>query len=198
MPFYPCWYGRKAAEWLINMSEPINNPTPVPETAAPAVPSAAAPAAPSEKTYTQAEMDSILSKKLARAMKGMPGDEELTAFRSWKARQQTEQERWEAQTRELNESKTALAAAQAELEQSRREKFLLGKGVGADDVEFYAFKIGKLVTDTTDFEAAAAQYIKDHPPAGTMRVDFTAPLGIGRPVPSTNETMNSLIRGIRK
>lgn len=164
-------------------------PTPAP---------APAPVAPPEKTFTQAELDQIVGKRIAKALKGMPGEEELTAFRAWKESQQTEREKQEERDKELVESKTALSAAQAELEQYRREKFLLGKGVPAEDVDYYAFKIGKLVTDNTDFEKAAEQFLKDTPPAGTVRVDLSAPLGGGRPEPNENEMMNNLIRNARK
>lgn len=159
------------------------------QTATPATPPEATPAQPAEKTFTQAELDSIVGKRLAKAMKGMPAEEELTAFRAWKENQQTEQEKQEARVRELSEAKTALTAAQAELEQYRREKLLLGKGVPAGDVDYYAFKIGKLVTDTVDFEKAAEGYLKEHTPPkeqGVMRVDLGAPLG-GTAKPMTKE-----------
>lgn len=161
------------------------NPTPAPET-------------PPEKTFTQAEVDSAVGKAIARIKKGIPGEEELSAFRTWKESQQTEKERWDTLAKERDESKTALAAAQAELEQFRREKLLLGKGVPSEDVDYYAFKIGKQVTDTVDFEKAAEAYLKDNPPAGTVTVDLSAPLGGGQPAKNANETMNSLIRGARK
>lgn len=165
------------------------DPTPTPAPAPEPVP---------EKTFTQAELDSIVGKRIAKAMKGMPGEEELTAFRAWKESQQTEKEHWDTLTRERDESKTALAEAQAKVEQFEREKLLLGKGVPAEDVDYYVFKIGKLVTDTVDFEKAAEVYLKDNPPAGTVRVDLSAPLGGGQPAKTANETMNSLIRGARK
>lgn len=159
---------------------------------------APAPEPAPEKTFTQAEVEAKISKRLAQAMKGMPGEEELKDFRAWKESQQTEKERWDTLTRERDESRTALTAAQAELEQYKREKFLLGKGVAAEDVDYYAFKIGKLVTDTTDFEKAAEQYLKENPPAGTVQVDLSAPLGGGRPAQNENEMMNNLIRNARK
>lgn len=164
----------------------------------PAPTPAPAPEAPAEKTFTQAELDSIVGKRIAKAMKGMPGEEELTAFRAWKESRQTEKERWDTLAKERDESRATLTAAQTELEQYRREKFLLGKGVPAEDVDYYAFKVGKLVTDTTDFQKAAEAYLKDNPPAGTMRVDMSAPLGGGQPAKGKNELMNSLIRGARK
>lgn len=159
---------------------------------------APAPEPAPEKTFTQAELDTIVGKRIAKAMKGVPEKEELDAFYKWKESQQTEKEKWDTMTRERDESKAALTAAQAELEQYKREKFLLGKGVPAEDVDYYAFKIGKLVTDTVDFEKAAETYLKDNPPAGTVHVDLSAPLGGGRPAQNANETMNSLIRGMRK
>lgn len=173
------------------MSEPINNPSPIPDPAP-------VPEAPAEKTFTESEVEAIVRKQLAKKMKGMLSAEELEGYRTWKAGQQTEQERWNTLTTERDTARTELTAAQARLEQYDREKFLLGKGVPVEDVEFYAFKIGKLVTDTTSFEKAAMQYIQEHPPAGTMRVDFGAPLGGNQHTPTINETMNSLIRGARK
>ncbi len=156
------------------------------------------PEKPSEKTFTKAELEAIVGKRISKALKGMPSEEEITAFQEWKAGQQTEKDKWDAMVKERDESKTALSAAMAKVEQYEREKFLLGKGVNADDVDYYAFKIGKLATDTTGFEKAAEQYLKAHPPAGTVQVDFGAPLGGGQPAKSENEMMNNLIRNTRK
>lgn len=179
------------------MSEPINTPanTPAPN---PKPDPAPMPEPAPERAFTQAEVDSAVGKAIARIKKGIPGEEELSAFRAWKESQQTEKERWDTLARERDESKTALAAAQAELEQFRREKFLLGKGVSAEDVDYYAYKIGKQVTDTVDFEKAAEAYLKENPPAGTVTVDLSAPLGGGQPAKTENEMMNGLIRRARK
>lgn len=160
---------------------------------------AAGAAAQQEATFTQADVDNIVNKRLERERKKYPGDDELAAFRSWKESQQTEKERWENLTKERDESKAALTAAQAELAQYQREKFLLGKGVSPDDVDYYAFKIGKLVTDELPFEKAAENYLKgqNHRGKEGIQVDFTAPLG-GGVAPTPNQQMNSLIRGARK
>lgn len=173
------------------MSEPVkieNNQT-----------TATAPEAPQERTFTQAELDSILGKRLAKALKGMPGEEELTAFRAWKESQQSEQERWDTLTTERDTARTELTAAQAKIEQYEREKLLLSKGVPADDVDYYAFKIGKLMTDDTDFETAAAQYLRDHAPKPaeipTMRVEMGGPLSSNGGPQSLNEIINSKLRG---
>ena len=171
------------------MSEPISTPAPD---------SAPAQETPAERTFTQAEVETLVNRRVAKATKGMPGEEELTAFRAWKESQQTEREKWDDLIRERDESKAALAQALDQVERFQREKLLLSKGVSADDVDYYAFKIGKMVTETTDFQKAAELYLKDHPPAGMIHVEAGAPLGAGTPPKTENEMMNSLIRGARK
>jgi len=171
----------------ISMSEPNATPNP-----------AAEPETTPEHTFTQAEVDKLVGDRLAKVMKGMPSKEELAAYRAWKESQQTEQEKWNTLTKERDESRTALAAAQAELEQHRREKLLLGKGIPAEDVDYYAFKIGQLVTDSLPFEKAAEQFLKDRQPAQSVKVDFSAPVGGSGGAASVNDMMNSLIRGARK
>lgn len=169
----------------------------------PAPAPAPAPEPAPEKTFTQSEVDSIVGKRLAKAMKGIPSEEELSAFRAWKESQQTEKERWDALTKDRDESKAALTAAQTELEQLRREKVLLNKGVPASDVDYYAFKIGKLVTETVDFEEAAETWLKEHPvgggapAAGFMRVSLSGPLDGGTPpAASLNDRINNRLRGL--
>lgn len=169
------------------MSEPIT--TPVTE-----------PITPSEKTFTQTEVDAIVVKRLAKAMKGMPDEAELTAFRGWKENQQTEQERWNTLTTERDTARNELSSARAELEQMKREKILISKGVSTDDVDYYAYKIGKMVTDEKDFEQAATEFFaeKEHNSTSTVKVSFGGGFGDGGVKKSANDEMNALIRGARK
>ena len=67
-----------------------------------------------EKTLTQSEVDQIVEARLARERRNQPSADELKAFRSWKAQQQTEAER--ATQREQD-----LAAKTQEAENLRRE-----------------------------------------------------------------------------
>lgn len=166
------------------MSEPINNPTPAP-----------APEATPEKTFTQAEVDTLIGKRLAKAMKGMPSEEELTAYRSWKEGQADEKERWNNLTKERDESRTALTAAQAELEQLKREKYVLSKGLTGDEAEFITFKAGKMVDDKTTFEQAVDALTAERK---KTTFDWTAPVGGGSTKTGENDVMNALIRGALK
>ena len=168
------------------MSEPINNPTPTP---------APAPEPTPEKTFTQAEVDAMIGKRLAKAMKGMPSEEELNAYRSWKDGQAGEKERWNNLTKERDESRTALTAAQAELEQLKREKYVLSKGLSGDEAEFIAFKAAKMVDDKTTFEQAVDALTAERK---KTTFDWTAPVGDGSKKPGANDAMNALIRGAFK
>lgn len=176
------------------MSEPITqteqNQTP-----------ATGPEPAAEKTFTQSEMEQIIGTRLAKAMKGMPSKEELSTFRAWKESQQTEKERWDALAGERDAANAALSAAQTELEQFRREKLLLSKGVPPEDADYYAFKIGKLVTDELPFEKAAEQFMqekkaKEAKETGSgITVDLTAPLN-GSPTTLTlSDIINQKLRG---
>lgn len=166
---------------------PAGEPTPAP----------VEPAAPAEKTFTQAELDTIVAKRLAKAQKGMPSGEELTAFRAWKDSQQTEKDRWDALTKERDTAKTDLTAANARAEQLAREIVLYQKGVtDAEDVKLYSWRIGQFVTEGKDFAAAADEYFAAHPPRSAVRVDLGGPLsGGGAPAMTLNERINRQIRG---
>ena len=168
------------------------NPNPAPTAEQP---TPANPAPPAEKTFTQAEVDNLVATRLARAKKGMPDEAELTAFRQWKDSQQTEQQRMNTITQERDTARNDLAAAQAKVQQYERERYLLSKGIPAEDVDYYAFKAGQLVSDTKTFEMAADEVIKARAPQeNKVRVDFGAPLQSGGTPKGPNDQMNSLIR----
>lgn len=149
-----------------------------------------------EKTFTQADVDAIVARRLAKAQKGMPDEAELSAFRTWKEQQQTDQQRMSTLTQERDSARTDLAAAQARIQQFEREKILIAKGVPAEDVDYYAFKAGALVSETKTFEQAVDEVLKTRP--AQVKVDFGAPIGGGGAGKSPNEAMNALIRGARK
>lgn len=153
---------------------------------------------PEEKTFTQADVDAMIQKRLERERKKYPGEDELAAFKAWKESQQTEKEKMETLTGERDTARNQLAEVTAQLEQMRREKFLTGKGVPAEDLDYYTFKIAKLVTEEKTFEAAAEEFLKENKPK-TTRVDTSASLEKGAKGATTqNETMNALIRGVFK
>ena len=148
-----------------------------------------------EKTFTQADVDALIQKRLDRERKKYPSEDELSAYRTWKESQQTEQERWNNLTKERDESRTALSAAQAELEQLKHEKYVLSKGLSGEEAEFIAFKAGKMVSDKTTFEQAVDTLTADRK---KTTFDWTAPVGSGSTKTGENDVMNALIRGALK
>lgn len=166
------------------MSEPINNPTPAP-----------APEPTPEKTFTQAEVDAMIGKRLAKAMKGMPSEEELTAYRIWQAGQAGEKERWDKLTGERDTLAGKLTSTESERDQLKRELYVLKKGVTGEEAEFIAFKAAKMVDDKTTFEKAVDTLTADRK---KTTFDWTAPVGSGSTKTGENDMMNALIRGALK
>lgn len=70
----------------------------------------------------------MIGKRLAKAMKGMPSEEEMTAFRTWKEGQAGEKERWDKLTGERDTLAGRLTAAEAERDQLKRDLYLAQKG----------------------------------------------------------------------
>lgn len=168
------------------MSEPINNPTPAP-----------APEPMPEKTFTQAEVDAMIGKRLAKAMKGMPSEEELTAYRTWKDGQAGEKDRWDKLTGERDTLAGKLTAAEAERDQLKRDLYLAKKGLTGEEAEFIAFKAGKMVDGKKTFEQAVDELTAERKQTQTT-FDWTAPVGGGKPKTGENDVMNALIRGALK
>lgn len=148
-----------------------------------------------EKTFTQAELDRAIQDRLARERKKFPSEEELSAYRTWKDGRQTEQQRQAQRDKDLSKAQSDLAAANTELEQLKREKYVLSKGLTGDDAEFIAFKAAKLVNDKTTFEQAVDQLTENRSKA---KFDWTAPVGGGSKEDAVNAAMNKLIRGAIK
>lgn len=144
-----------------------------------------------EKTYTQAEIDNIVESRLNRERKKFPSESEMNAYRNWKGDRDAEQRREAAFTKAQED----LDAATRELEQLKREKYVLSKGLTGDEAEFIAFKALKLVDDKTTFEQAVDQLTENRQKA---TFDWTAQVGGGSKEETVNAAMNSLIRGAVK
>ena len=143
-----------------------------------------------EKTFTQAEVDAIINKRLAKERKGQPSAEELSAFREWKAKQTPPDA--DKVTRD------DLDSALAEVEMARRENYLLREGIDPEDVDYYVYRISKTMDGDTEFEDAAKEYFKTHKTRSPVRMDTGARLDGGKGGKKTlNEQMNDLIRNAK-
>lgn len=90
-----------------------------------------------------------------------------------------------------------LENAQARVRQLERERVLLSAGVPEEDLDYYAFKIGKLAENGQDFAKAAKAYLREHGLRQASRPVSTGGslFGHAAKARSTNETMNALLRG---
>lgn len=113
-----------------------------------------------ERTFTQAQLDAIVSREKAKATKGWFSAEVMAAKDADIMTLTTERDAARSET----------ASVQAEITALKREKLLLSKGVAPADVDYYSYKIGKLVTDDLTFEQAAAQFFRDHHVEGKKSV----------------------------
>ena len=146
-----------------------------------------------ERTFTQAEVDAIINKRVARMKKDLPSDEELAAFREYQKAQKPKDEA--SKLKDLADERDSY---QTELEMIRRENFLLRHGVDADDVDYYVYKITKAMDDDEEFDDAAKKFLKEHKPKAGVRVDMGGRLnGSGGGKKTANETMNDLLRAAR-
>ena len=96
------------------------------------------------------------------------------------------------------ELRAELSRTRERVTQLERERSLLTQGVSEEDLDYYVFKIGKLVSEEKDFEAAAKEFLKQR--ASERRAAAPRSTGAslaGRPSSprSTNDTMNRILRG---
>ena len=172
-----------------NAAQPTQTTTPASTVTPPATPpTASVPESnPGMRMFTQEQLDAIISRERNKAIKGMFTAEQMAAKDSSIS----------TLTAERDTANANAARLQEKLDEYEHERLLTSKGIPADMVEFYAFKIGKLVSKDKTFEQAAEEYIKDNPPAGTVRMSTGGGVGKGgrKTDPSSNDVMNNLIRG---
>lgn len=132
-----------------------------------------------EKKFTQAELDALIGRRLAEERKKFPTAEELNKYNEWKSSQQTEAEKLAGIIAERDNAHRERDAVKEEMAQMRRERYLLSKGIDADDLDYYVFKIAKEVSENKTFEMAADEFLKDRPDTNRIRMDTGANVGGG-------------------
>ena len=97
-----------------------------------------------EKTFTQAEVDSLIKSRLERERKGQPTKDELAAFRDWQNSQKTAEQKAADELKAAQEAQSAAEQKAADLE----AVFAAVKaGVPADAAEVFR---DKLIADGYD------------------------------------------------
>lgn len=128
--------------------------------------------------FTYEQLDEIATSRSERAARSAVADylrkqglnetEITAAIADYKEKKKSSQPDVSAVEKERDD-------ARAELQKLKNEKILAKKGVKEEDLDYVMFKVEKLVDDKTDFEKAAAKFLKDNPrftgsAAGSYRI----------------------------
>jgi len=105
-----------------------------------------------EKSFTQADVDALIKKRLEREKAKMPEKTELEAFKEWKKSQQTEQEK-------LAEERKEFEKATQELARLKNEKEVLKSGVDSKYADYVTFEVSKM---DGDFAENLSEFIKNN------------------------------------
>ena len=119
-----------------------------------------------ERTFTQDEVNRLCAREAGKAQRAilrklnLSSEDELSVLLD-----NAEKGKNSASLQtQLNELTRKYSDAEKELTVLKNAKVLSKYGIDdAEMQEFYAYKIGKLVDDKTDFATAAEGYFKDHP-----------------------------------
>ena len=157
------------------------------------------------KTFTaeehQAELTRVAAKEARKAEQGilkqlgLASKDELSAYLekakpkeeppAQEAAKPTETPEYKQLLERLEKLEQTNTQAQAALTEQQQLAHLKAQKIPDEQLDFYHFKIAKLVTGDTTFEQAAAQYIKERPPQ-IKPPEFAT--GSGKPLASTTET----------
>lgn len=151
--------------------------------------------------YTYEQLEEIASARAEKSERaalanffrsqGMTEAEVTQAITEFKTQRAANQPNVEQIQHDLDE-------ARRENAQMKNEKFLSSKGVKAEDLDYVAFKVSKMVDDKTTFEKAAEKYLKENPRfvsgAGTYRISTSANNSGEGSGGSQNASINDRIR----
>lgn len=151
-------------------------------------------------TYSYEQAEEIANARATRA--------EQAALKSYFQQQGMTQEQISQAIADFKEKQNAnkpdttkiqgeLDAANKKIAEYENEKVLASKGVKAEDMDYVAFKVSKMVTDKKDFKTAAEEFLKENPrfTGQTYRMSSGSSAGNANSTgDSPNETMNNLIR----
>lgn len=151
-------------------------------------------------TYSYAQAEEIANARAERAEKaalrsyfqqqGMTEQQVNQAIADYKDQQKKNQPNVMQLQQDLENSRN-------EVQQMKNEKFLSGKGVKAEDLDYVTYKVSKMVDDKTTFEKAAEKYLKENPRyvgGNTYRVSTSSGSSSEGSGGSANASINDRIR----
>ena len=153
-----------------------------------------------QATFSYAQAEEIAQARAERAersalksyfqQQGMSEDQVTQAIADYKAQQKKNQPNVTQLQQDLENSRN-------EVQRMKNEKFLSSKGVKADDLDYVAYKVSKMVDDKTTFEKAAEKYLKENQRyvgGNTYRVSTSSGSSSEGSGGSANASINDRIR----
>lgn len=153
-------------------------------------------------TYSYEQAEEIANARASKAERsalanyfrsqGMTEDEVTAAINDFKTKKQANQPNVSQLTQERDD-------ALKKVTQYENEKLLTSKGVRAEDLDYVAFKVAKMVTDKKDFKTAAEEYLKANPRFTENGQSYRVSTGVSSGGSSggtetKNEHINNMIR----
>ena len=114
----------------------------------------------SEKTFTQAEMDKVITDRLAREKKNIPDKKRLEAFKAWEDSQKTVEEK---QSEAISMAEQAKIDAEQRAIEFEAKYTAIAKGVKSDAVEDVIALAKAKVTDNVTLEQAIESVMAKYP-----------------------------------
>lgn len=115
---------------------------------------------PAEKTFTQAELDKIVTERVAREKAKFPTKEELAEYKKWRDENKTAEEKTAEEIKAANAAKTAAEQRAADFE---AKYTAMNKGVKSEAVEDVIALARVKVSDNVTLEQAIDEVIKKYP-----------------------------------
>lgn len=113
-----------------------------------------------EKTFTQAELDKIVTERIAREKAKLPTKEELAEYKKWRDENKTAEEKTAEEIKAANEAKAAAEQRAADFE---AKYTAMNKGVKSEAVEDVIALARVKVSDSVTLEQAIDEVIKKYP-----------------------------------
>ena len=113
-----------------------------------------------EKTFTQAEVDTIVKQRLERAAKGQPTKEEMEAFKKWQDSQKTAEQ---LSAEKISAAESGKAEAEKRAAAAEAKCCAYSKGVRAEAVDDVIALAMAKVNDDTPIEKAIDAVIAKYP-----------------------------------
>lgn len=152
------------------------------------------------RTFTQEEVNTMCAREAGKAERailrqfGLASKDGISDLLTQLQAAQSTAESLRNITGERDDFKAKYDNAYAELSSLKNAQVLAAHGItDNDEQEFYAFKIGKMVTDKKDFAAAAKEYFEEHP-VNKARVQLAVEHGTASIDNNENAQINAAIR----